>query len=255
MRITILDDQGRPVRTLPGTKHAGINRVWWDLTDGPGPPIRVRTAPMYAPWVRVGPEGRALGGRSTLLAPPGRYAVKLSVGGQELTQPLMLIKDPHSAGSDADIWAQFALLQASRGSQATVGDMINQVEMVRKQLGDLGSVLQGADAAAVRTAAGELDRKLIDFEENLFQIRVSGGQDGMRWPAKLLEKLRHLTSGVQQSDFAPTAQQIAVHQQFAEQIKDLRARYEQLLSSDIASFNAMLREKGIPNIVVRAMSR
>ncbi|MCX5761921.1 MAG: sialidase, partial [Gemmatimonadetes bacterium] len=47
--LTILDAQGRTVRTLTGTNRAGINRVAWDLRDEPGVETRLLTSPMYAP--------------------------------------------------------------------------------------------------------------------------------------------------------------------------------------------------------------
>jgi photosystem II stability/assembly factor-like uncharacterized protein len=251
VRITILDDKGQTVRTIRGTKGAGINRIWWDLRYGPSVDIRLRTSPIDAPWMRVGPEGRPLGGRVTLLAPPGTYTVKLTAGGQEFTQPLTVIKDPHSAGTEADIRAQLTLMQVIRDNLNTVGEMINQVESIRRQIQDLETGQQGPQAAPVTSAASVLDRKLIAFEENLHQMRVAGGQDSMRWPARLLEKLGHLASELQDADFPPTTQEVAVHQQYSEQIRGLRGQLDQLLSKDVAAFNGTLRERKIPPIVVK----
>jgi hypothetical protein len=45
-----------------------------------------------------------------LLAPPGTYTVKLSVDGQELSQPLIVVRDPNAGGTDADIQKQMAML-------------------------------------------------------------------------------------------------------------------------------------------------
>ena len=41
----------------------------------------------------------------------GTYTIKLSAGGQELTQPLTILKDPASAGTEADIRTQTAMLR------------------------------------------------------------------------------------------------------------------------------------------------
>lgn len=68
----------------------------------------------------------------------------------------------------------------------------------------------------------------------------------MRWGGQLLEKLGHLASGLQDSDFPPTAQQVAVHQQFAAEIKARKAEYDALMSGDLARFEGVLKAHGLP---------
>src|SRR5262249_48131634 len=89
VRIAILDAAGKVVRTMAGTRVAGVNRVYWDLRTNPTRPIRLRTPPDFAPEITVGPEGfrpmpgdRAL----TLLAPPGTYTIRLSVDGKDYSE-------------------------------------------------------------------------------------------------------------------------------------------------------------------------
>src|SRR3989454_9900062 len=99
--LTILDAGGQTVRTLQGTKSVGINRVWWDLRTDSTKAARLRTTPLYDPELRLGPEGARPAprvGRMTVLVPPGTYTVKLKVGGQEQSQPLVVRKDPNSSG-------------------------------------------------------------------------------------------------------------------------------------------------------------
>jgi photosystem II stability/assembly factor-like uncharacterized protein len=237
--IGILDAQGKTVRTLRGTKNAGINRVRWDLRYAESNEIRLRTAPTYGAWMRVPAEGRAAGGRIQILAPPGVYSVKLSVGGQDYTQKLTVIKDPHSAGTEADIRAQFTFLTALRDSVNSAGEMVNRVELIRQQLGKMTDL---------KPQAEDLDRSLTSFEENLEQLKVTGGQDGMRWPAELITKLTHIASELQDADFAPTSQQIAVNQQLAQQLRGLRTRFDAIMKKDIADFNTLLEQRGLPTL-------
>jgi hypothetical protein len=91
--VSILDAQGQAVRALRGPAASGLNRVYWDLRYDPSTEIKLRTSPLYAPWLRVGAEGTRPypgggGGRLPLLAPPGTYTVKLSAGGRDYTQKL-----------------------------------------------------------------------------------------------------------------------------------------------------------------------
>ncbi|MBI4539830.1 MAG: sialidase [Gemmatimonadetes bacterium] len=256
VKISILDASGQAVRTLDGSKQPGINRIWWDLRYEPSREVRLRTSPLHAPWVTVGPEGwrplpAAGGGRLAILAPPGTYTVKLSVAGQQLTHSLTVRKDPNSAGTEADVQAQMKMLFELRDNLETVAGMINQIEWVRKQLSELGGALaEDQSAAPVRTAAGELDKKFVVLEDNLFQMKLTGrGQDGVRWPAKLIDRLRNLASGLEQADFAPTDQQVEVHQLLKQQITTYRSQLSELVTRDLAEFNRTLRERNIANIV------
>src|SRR4029450_5812614 len=91
--LSILDQKGEVVRTLTGTKSIGLNRTYWDLRSEPTKEVRMRASPMYAPKARPGPDGTrpaAAAGQNTMLMPPGAYTVKLSAGGRELSQSLVV---------------------------------------------------------------------------------------------------------------------------------------------------------------------
>ncbi|HWK08462.1 MAG TPA: hypothetical protein VNR64_00325, partial [Vicinamibacterales bacterium] len=77
VKITITDGS-RVVRTLEGTKRAGINRVWWNLTEPPQP----------------GQQAGRGGGRGGLAqVNPGVYQVTLEAAGKKITKPLEVLKD------------------------------------------------------------------------------------------------------------------------------------------------------------------
>jgi hypothetical protein len=81
VKITIANPSGETIRTLDGTKHAGINRVNWNLQPGPPP----------GQGGRQGGGGGGRGGFGTLQ--PGPYTVTLSVGGKTITKPLTVLED------------------------------------------------------------------------------------------------------------------------------------------------------------------
>ena len=99
------------------------------------------------------------------------------------------------------------------------------------------------------SAAG-LDEKLISIEENLIQRKLTGGrQDALRWPIRLYAKLLNLAEGVDESDFAPTTQQVEVHETYKAQLSEVRRRLDEVLGKDLAEFNDLLKAKNIPHIV------
>ena len=81
VRITITDITGRVIRTITGTKDAGINRVLWNLAPTP--------------------TGDALGGRGggggggivVQTVPPGMYNVTLQVGGVTMAKTVQVLED------------------------------------------------------------------------------------------------------------------------------------------------------------------
>jgi photosystem II stability/assembly factor-like uncharacterized protein len=252
--ITIADAAGQTIRTLQGSKNVGINRVHWDLRNEPTREARLRTAPLYAPEMPLGPEGwRAAPGmgRLSVLMPPGTYAVTLKVGDQQLKQPLEVRKDPNSGGSAEEIQTQGKLLVDLQGDLNQAVDMINRVEVVRSQLQNLRSVLAGdRNASDVRTATDSLEQKFVSLEEQLQQLKTTGrGQDNIRWPTKLAGQIAYLANGIGSSDFAPTTQQNEVHELFEQQLGAIKTRLDQLVGQDLARFNEVLRQRNIGNVV------
>ncbi len=249
--LRIRDANGALVRTLEGTSRPGINRVFWDFQGEESTPIKRRVPPLYADWVDYGPERvRVQSGMSTR-HPPGTYTVTLEVDGQEFSRELNVLKDPSSQGSLADIEAQFALMQEIRNDYDAAADAINRIEWLRRQLYDLVAVLEDHGGAEDLIGdAHQLDTALIAVEEDLIQLRTTGtGQDGVRYPAKLVEKLRHLANGVSTADFPPTDQQREVHTLLRGTLTDARERLDALVETEVRAFNQRLAQRGLAPLI------
>lgn len=254
VKIKIEDAKGQLVRTLNGTKHIGLNRVTWNLEGEPTTEVRMRTAPAFAPEIRLGPDGtrNAPGaGRLSILMPPGNYTVKLAVAGQNLAQPLIIKKDPNSGGTEVDITSQTSMMLELRNDTEAGAQMVNQIEFIRSQIDRLMATLNtGSDSVAVKSAADAFDKKLIEIEEDLIQRRLTGqGQDTVRWPPKLLTKINYLAGGLASGDFAPTKQQREVHALLKQQLTALRQRLNDVLNKDLMAFNKLLADNNIKNAI------
>jgi photosystem II stability/assembly factor-like uncharacterized protein len=253
VKIRIADASGDTIRTLDGKKQQGINRVWWDLEGEPSTEIKLRTKPRHTDWVELGEERwrPAPVERITPLAPPGTYTVTLEVNGQEHTQPLEVLKDPNSEGTLADIQAQTAMVLELRDGINAAADMVNRIEWVRRQALDLKAVLadQG-DAEEIVTAIDELNEKLVGVEDNLIQLNLTNsGQDYVRWPNKLVEKIGYLAASVAIADFRPADQYREVHQLLKEMLQQYQRDLDQLLQTDLPAFNRMLQERNLAPVI------
>ena len=84
VRITITDITGRVIRTITGTKDAGINRVLWNLAPTPTGD---------ALGGRGGGGGGGGGGIVVQTVPPGMYNVTLQVGGVTMAKTVQVLED------------------------------------------------------------------------------------------------------------------------------------------------------------------
>ena len=185
----------------------------------------------------------------SLLMPPGEYTVRLTVGGKQLTQKLEVRRDPNSGGSDADIKEQMKTLTELRQSVDAAAEIVNEIELVRAQINGLRQVLENSE---ILQPANEIDRKLIEVEQNLIELRLTGrGQDGVRWGSRLLGKLNYLANGLASADFRPTTQQLEVQKVLDDRLRKHRGELDALLDRDLKALNELMRGRGVPNIVVR----
>ena len=157
-------------------------------------------------------------------------------------------KDPNTAGIEADIAAQTQMLFDLRRDLNTAVDVLNRIELVRSQLESLGRVV---DDGPVRKAADDLNNRFIDLEMTLIELRLTGGQDGVRYAAKLISRFGYLANGLSNADFRPTNQQAEVQTLLAERVRDTVTRFDALVAKDLAAFNDLLRSRSIQGVVAR----
>jgi hypothetical protein len=253
--IAIADAAGKTVRTIQGTRQVGLNRVYWDLRNEATKVPRMRTKPMYDDEFTMDADGtRSAPGFAavSVLMPPGRYTVKLTVDGQTFTQPFEVRKDPNSSVTDQDIRASVDALLVMQNDLNASADMLTTIEAVRAQVGTLKATIGNDRANAdIRAGADSLEQVFIALEQQLVDLRQTGqGQDGVRWPVMLGGQLGYLAGNVASSDFAPTAQQKDVHTGLQKQVRDDRTTLEQLIQRNLNAFNNRLRAKGLKAIDV-----
>src|SRR5574341_695442 len=188
-------------------------------------------------------------GRLSILQPPGTYTVKLSVGGREYARQLVVRKDPNTTGTEQDITQQVVLLGEIKQNTAQSAEMLNRIETIRWQLQNTAR-LASDGARDAKAAVDSLEQKFIDLEWKLHQIMVTGrGQEDIRYPHQLIQKLIYLAGGVATADFPPTTQAREVHRDLTERLRGYQARFEQLVNQDLPALNETLRRRNMPNVI------
>ncbi len=232
--LVVTDATGSEVATLGGTGRAGINRVTWNL--------RFESSGGAFQPGGGGPPGQAF----RVLAPPGEYRIALRVGDREHAQPLTILKDPDSGGTEADIAVQFAMLQELTADLETAAALTSRVDAIRGQLDTLAARLDGdPDAAGLRESVTGLERSFMMLADSLVQQKPGGF---FMWPVKLTAKLVYLANNVQSSDYRPTEQAREAKVFLEELLRVAGADYERLVLGDLAALNRALRSRGLPEI-------
>lgn len=244
------------IRTLKVEGHAGLNRVWWDLRYEPGSPVKMQTTPFDAPWAEPHHNYAAYGTRippAGPVVPPGNYTVHVKAGGNEGTAQLTVLPDPHSPGTEQSIRAQVQFAREVLAEENQAADMINHLEWTRRQVEDLETVLN-ADAqkhATAVQAAKDFEIKVVALEGKLIDIHNTGrSEDAFRNPVQLYERISWMVgpmvgtpgSGSGGGDLAPTAQQIAVNDEFKQELAEIQAEFKKFVEGDTRAFNAALKQ-------------
>ncbi len=249
VKIHIVDSAGDTVRTLKHKGKAGINRVMWDLKDEPNEPIVLRNKPLYADWFVLSKKGdhNPLIKPFSILVPPGKYKVHLAAGSDTNIQEVEILKDPHSEGSLADIEAQTTILKDLQKDMTTVAEMVNEIEIMRMQLGDLKATMTALKKPTdLIKATANMDTTLINLESKLIQLKYTGtGQDEVRYPVRLAERINYLAGTIAIADFPPADPHREVHQLLKERLVAVQKEYEVLKAKDLVAFTKMLGEHGV----------
>jgi hypothetical protein len=183
--------------------------------------------------------------------PPGKYNVSMVSGDQKFNSSCTILKDPNSEGSLDDVKEQTELLIKMHKDYDQGGKMVNEIELIRRQLYDIRDVMKikGKFKKLVKSA-NELDSLLKDVEGKLVQLKYTGtGQDDVRYPEMLIGKIGYLASAVATADFSPADQHKEVYEILKSKLTQQQVAYDKLMSGPYAAFIKQLEENKIAPII------
>jgi hypothetical protein len=129
---------------------------------------------------------------------------------------------------------------------------IVQIRDTRRQVEDLLKRVGGQPQfKAVNDAGTALNKTLTAIEETLYQTKNQSNQDPLNYPIRLNNKLAALAGVVGSAEAAPTAQSYAVYDELVTQIDAQLQKLAQVMKTDVAAFNQLVRDQNIPAVVVK----
>jgi len=265
IRVEILDPAGNVIRSFTSEEKkkeedleaewereeavdqipakAGLNTFAWDLRYQE--PVKIPKA--------VYDEGEP----TWPLVLPGRYRVRLTVGGKASTEPLEVVMDPRVKTSAADLQEQFDLMLKLRDRQDEMNKVILAIRDLRAQLLALEKRLGSGDtktpaaSQVLMDQSAVLRKKISELEHELINPEATASEDELNYPTKLNSKFASLGQAVDSADAAPTEGELGVFEELNAQLETQLARWREVANTDVPGLNAALRNADIPIVSLK----
>ena len=227
----------RPERSV--STQPGMHRFVWDLRFPPPDSLEhdYPISAIYGDTPRY-PLGPAV--------VPGTYTIKMTVGGETQSKPLIIKIDPRVKVSSADLNQQFAL-------EMTIVDAMHRDYVALMQVRSLRTALKEAargKAASPEVAALEKKCDEVEGTEGGFGATYVATPAG-RGLARLNSGLNTLLGVVDSADTAPTTQAAAMFQDLEKVLDEQLDRWKEIQAQDIPRLNESLEKAGRSPIEVK----
>jgi hypothetical protein len=264
VRAEILDANGAVIRRIESPGRVGLNRIVWDLRYDPPKQVAFRTTPPDNPHIWDEPRFKGKETRPVVhwgieaaqvtgpIVTPGKYSVRISIGGQTFTRSLEVHKDSSISASDGDLAASTAMQVRIRDDMSATADMVNNLELLRKQIED--DLKANAGKADQERALREIDQKLLAVELRLVSRTELHSDD--KWYVEAYKVYQNLIwlNGVVNSgagdvaggaDERPTDAAIGVLDGLSKQLNAAKAEYRAVMDRDLPAFNRTTDHLGL----------
>lgn len=240
------DDDDPPQRKLD--PKPGLNRFVWDLThDG------AMTIPGAA--VDTGSAG------ARVPAAPGKYTVKLSVGGQTQTESVEVKPDPRWLAAPPPqtetpaqaLQSQETLSLRLRDNISKLSDTVARLRAIKKQLALRKELLKDRDDAKELLKQSEaLDKTLDGIEEKLHNPKAKIAYDifAAKGGAMLYSQFAWLLANLIDADGRPTTAQQELADELEKQLTELVRQFEAAVKDDMGKLNEAAKKLGVPELYV-----
>lgn len=221
--------------------EAGMNRFVWDLTypdaflaDGVhvSSPAGGRTRVSVITGYTGGPY-----------AVPGTYEVTLTVGDQQQTRTFEVRKDPRLETTQSELEALFEFSLKVRDKISEIQRAVDQIHTIQGELLALQDRLEDPQLVAQADALlGRLDGVASEF----YKHRKSG--DHAHVHPQLTTSYARINTMLISSDHQPPASARKRFEDLEPEFERLMGRLQEIIDTDVASFNQTLTDRGIATV-------
>jgi photosystem II stability/assembly factor-like uncharacterized protein len=231
LKIEILDQNGKLIDTVAGSKRHGLNRANWSMH------IKAPAVPPAAAALFEAAQGpRVL---------PGTYTVKMTKGDHVYTEPLQVVLDPRAKFSVDDRKAQFDLTMKIYKTIEHMTWSVEAIEGVRDAANARAAKLPAKDA--LRSQLQQLAGKCDELRSKIVATKEGGMITGEE---RIREHLGQLYGTVNGYEGRPADYQAARSESLAHELEDVISDFQKLTQKELAAVNLGLKKKKLEAIAV-----
>ena len=267
VQLQIVDGEGKVIRDIRTNGRQGLNRAAWDLRYEPPRLVQMRTTPPENPHIWEEPRFRGKDTRPVThwgldpaqvgpVVVPGTYTIRMTVDGKTATQPIEIVRDPKIPTSNADLDLSVKLQLRLRDDISAAADMINAIEIMRKQLEVVrASYHDDKSKDALLNQIGEMEKKLYAVETRLLEpAQMTSDDKYFQQAYRVYMNLIWLNGEVGPgagdvaggADFPPTDTSVGVLETIEKDLGSAKAEYKTLMERDVPAFNRAVAGTIVP---------
>jgi photosystem II stability/assembly factor-like uncharacterized protein len=214
---------------------AGMNRFVWDLR-----------------WEGIaGVPGTVWGQIDGHRVAPGTYQVRLSQGAESRTRPLEVLPDPRTKPTAESIRAQEELEAKVYARVEELHSAVRRLRAIREQVQGLIQRTKGQPAGdTIGTAGRALVARIDSLEGTLANVKIKTFQDVVNFAPGFNAQYLELVNAIDNNAALVTGGMRARLDDLEALSAPARQRARTMLSTDVAAFNALVKEKGVEAVVV-----
>jgi hypothetical protein len=240
--VEFLDARGTVLRSFASrgdsinriTPTAGLNRLAWNLRR-PAPTRLAGIVLFGAP-------------NDGARVPPGRYQARLTVGNTVLTRSFEVLQDPRLDVPAAVVAERDSLATLLSNRIGEIHDAVVRVRDLRTQVNGVVTRVAGAPGADTITKAGRALVKKLETMDPRLTTKATNGQDIINYANGINGQFGFLLGQVEGN--ASITRPVRERLLELERIwSALRAEVEQLETTEVQAFNALLQANRIPGVI------
>jgi photosystem II stability/assembly factor-like uncharacterized protein len=227
VKVEIYDNTGKLLKSIPGTKRKGINKVTWDMRHQPpkvAKGVRPDNSGFFAPFV-----------------PEGSYVIKLVKGDKIIEGTLDLKIHPDMPHSKEDITQQY---ETSMKLYKMTEDLAFLVENISRVQSETEKMIK-ADKVSESTG-----KNLIEKLEELRSTLVATKEGRITGEEQLRERLGWLYMTVTWFNGKPTDSQLERIPGLAAELEAGQKKAADIFNNYLNKVNSELKSKGATEILI-----
>jgi hypothetical protein len=183
---------------------------------------------------------------------PGAYTVRLTADGKTYTQPFVVVNDPRTGVTAADLQAQIAAWLQLRDQLDSTVSTAKHIETMEGELdARIEQVKKLPYASRVESAGKPLRTKLEAIRAELVEVHSHADEITLHYPVKLYNMMLTLNGQLLTGDAAPTASQMETLKDLSGKVDAQLQKLRELESGDVGAFNRLMKELDVPAVDVK----